>query len=151
MSSKIASSGLSDKAAQNHTSRRNSNVRKLAGRMNDEQRFGGLKVILEEVTLPPFPTPLTHTQTHTNTSHPLKPVWTEVPQPRKRRVLLWQMSSLGLASSFSPSAASLIMQRAFAQTCLTDVHRLSLRFPAARQQPPVIFRGRLYDSCTLCF
>lgn len=61
------------------------------------------------------------------------------------------MPSLGLASSFSLSWTSLIMQHAFAQTCLTDVHRLSLRFPTACQQSAVIFRGRLYYGCTLRF
>lgn len=141
MSSKIASSVLSDKAAKNHTARENSNVRKWVGK-------NGWWIKVKEIEGQLRRNP---SYTHTHTPNSLKPVWTEVPKPRKRYAALWQMSSLGLASSVSRSGTSLIMQHAFAQTCLTDVHRLSLRFPTARQQTAVIFRKRWYNGCAHCF
>lgn len=88
---------------------------------------------------------VTHTHTHTHKLlTPLEPVRTEAPPPGKRCAALWQMPSLGLASRFSPSDTSLIMQHAVTPTCSFDVRGLSPGFPARLSTSSCYFKRSLF-------
>lgn len=114
----------------------------LAGRMNQGDGGGG---IWRSFFFSFFWGTTSHTHTHTpKLLAPLEPVRTEAPPPGKRCAALWQMPSLGVASRFSPSDTSLIMQHAVAPTCPFDVRRLSPGFPARLSASSCYFKRSLF-------